>query len=198
MGNLNRFNLQELKQKYNIPVFFETGTARGDGVKYATQFDFQKIISVEIVQEQTKLLQEMFKSDSRVEIICNNSYDAIKQTVPGINENIMFWLDAHYPGADLKENSSERIFAYMEEKNDDIRMPLEKELMLIRDIRKGKDVILLDDLNLYVNHGGRINADGYFLKPRQKFSSETFFIDILKESHNFEWIGDTQGVLTPK
>ena len=195
MGSLINYNLAELKEKYDTPIFIETGTAFGDGIKHALKFNFDKIISIEIMINQANLMKEYFQNDKNVEIICGNSLEVFERLLPYINENAIFWLDAHYPGADLISDCSQRLNAYMAEKNDDIRLPLEKELELIKSVRVGKkDVILLDDLNIYRNE---IGDDAYYLKPKKNFRSN-FFKEIFIDTHDFNEVGDTQGILTPK
>ena len=48
MGAISRFNISQLKEKFNFSYFVETGTMNGDGVDYALQSGFDKIISIEI------------------------------------------------------------------------------------------------------------------------------------------------------
>ena len=194
MGRLDANNIAELKEKYNTPVFFETGTAYGDGVKHAMKFGFDRIISVEIMEPQYNILMETFKDVPNVELICDNSNNAILKTVPDIKENIMFWLDAHYPNADLIQGDiPAKIRAYMEG-DDTIRLLLELELYLIKRLRpNNKDVIMIDDLNIYE---GRIGPDAYWLRPKRVFESK-FYVKIFEDSHTFVPISEMQGVLIP-
>ena len=58
----------------------------------------------------------------------------------------MFWLDAHFPGAEEGLND------YNDESREIYRLPLEKELEIISK-RTGvyNDVIIIDDLRIYEN-----------------------------------------------
>ena len=194
MGRLDVNNLKILKEVYNAPIFFETGTAYGEGVKHALTFDFKRIISIEIMEPQFKILQEMFKNVSNLELICDSSTNAIKRLLPTISENIIFWLDAHYPNADLIQNNiGAKIQAYMDG-DDNIRLPLDIELNLIKELRpNNKDVILIDDLNIYNNN---ISPEAYWLKPKKDFK-QLFYVEIFKDTHHFVPLSNVQGMLLP-
>lgn len=144
MGTIKRFDLSELKSISNITTFIETGTHLGDGVEYALQFGFDKIISIEIDEELVNLAKDKFKNHPSVTILQGNSFTVLETILPNITDNILFWLDAHFPGADLRKKS------YNEEKDLDIRLPFERELKLIYETRKQcDDIIIADDLWLY-------------------------------------------------
>jgi hypothetical protein len=137
-----------------------------------------------------------FAKDNRVKILLGNTLDVLSDLLPKINQNICFWLDAHFPGAD---NPSPLYGQHDAEQNDDIRLPLEKELDLIKNLRsKYKDIILIDDIKLYRNNGELANWASN-IKPRQKFSSNEFYKEILSKTHHFNYSDhDTgYGILTP-
>jgi len=199
MGALASYQLKNLIGMYDAPVLFETGSGAGDGIQHAITHNFKKIYSVEIIETQACLLAERFKFDKRVTMVHGRSYNALEKLLPTIDENIIFWLDAHFPGADLVKNDQQRLQSYMAESNDDVRLPLEEELKLIKELRKdNNDVILMDELHIYKDSGDNIGDDAYWLKPRQRFSSSEFYAEIFKDTHKFEYVGDTQGMLLPK
>jgi hypothetical protein len=196
MGKINHFNLNDIKSKYQIETFIETGFGNGDGLLYASQTNFNKIYSIEIMQCQIEMFGHAFKEDSRVQLLCGNTIEILQKLLPQIKNNICFWLDAHFPGAD---NPSPLQGQHDAEKNDDIRLPLEKELEIIKDLRKNyKDVILIDDIKLYMNNGEFANWVPN-IKPRQKFSSKEFYKEILSDTHHFDYFNNDTGygVLTP-
>jgi hypothetical protein len=196
MGKINNFNLNNLKSKYQIETFIETGFGNGDGLLYASQTDFSELYSIEIMQCQIDMFGKVFDTDFRVKLLCGNTIEVLQTLLPKIKNNICFWLDAHFPGAD---NPSPLHGKHDAEKNDDIRLPLEKELEVIKNLRKNyKDVILIDDIKLYMNNGEFANWVPN-IKPRQKFSSKEFFKEILLETHYFNYSdNDTgYGILTP-
>ena len=144
MGTIRQFNLARLIKEYRATNFFETGTFRGDGVNYALKFPFLQITSVEIIPEIANGAKERFTENKNVKIVTGDSATALRDELPAIKNNCIFWLDAHFPGADAG------ITAYDSEKAEEVRLPLVKELQIISTLRKKfKDVIIVDDLRIY-------------------------------------------------
>jgi hypothetical protein len=144
MGVINQFNLERIIRDYNIQYFFETGTWKGDAVAYALQFPFKKIISAEIIPVIADEAILKFQWEPRVTIVKSKSSEALSAELPALGGNCLFWLDAHFPGADA---GLERYDAVEDE---DIRLPLEKELTIIHKLRKNfQDVFIIDDLRVY-------------------------------------------------
>lgn len=144
MGAINQFNLSRIIRDYNISYFFETGTWKGDAVAFALQYSFKKIISTEIIPVIANGAKSRFQQEPRVTIIESNSIEALAAELPSLNGNCLFWLDAHFPGADA---GLERYDAV---KDENIRLPLEKELTIIHELRKNfQDVLIIDDLRVY-------------------------------------------------
>ena len=144
MGELYFFRLAEMIKAFGADTFFETGTGFGLGVQVARTVPFNLIFSVEIVAAEVERIRPAFSSDRRVQLLIGRSIDLMPQILPKIPGNMIFWLDAHFPGA------HHHIQKYDSEKDIDTRLPLEKELSLIRQLRPGKrDVILIDDLRIY-------------------------------------------------
>lgn len=149
MGKLSFFNLNGYIERYGVDVLVETGSGTGTGIDFARTFNFKSIISIEIVAEQVKKLNETFAHDPRVQVIQGKSNQVLSWVLPQLSKfNILFWLDAHYPGADLGLNG------YEDEKNQEINLPLESELDTILQLRKEykNDVIICDDWRIY-EHG---------------------------------------------
>lgn len=144
MGAINQFNVSRIIRDYNTEYFFETGTWKGDAVAFALQYPFKKIISAEIIPVIADEAKCRFQQEPRVTIVGSNSTDALTAELPSLNGNCLFWLDAHFPGADA---GLERYDAIEDE---DIRLPLEKELTIIHQLRKNyQDVFIIDDLRVY-------------------------------------------------
>jgi hypothetical protein len=180
MGWVHHFPLAELQKRFDTQVFFETGIGNGDAIIQAQKLPFKHIYSVEIMPEQVSRMRKKFKDDPRVQIFEGDSLTclgAIDCLVP-YDINIMFWLDAHFPGADIGMGRHD------DASHDDakIRLPLEEELLVIKELRFGKDVILFDDLKIYRNQGK--DAWRNDIKPRHAFSSDKFYEEILAETHN--------------
>jgi hypothetical protein len=144
MGELFFFQLAKLIDVFQCDTFFETGTGYGFGVYVARMFPFKNILSVEILASEVERLRPAFSSDHRVQLFAGRSSDIMTQVLPHISGNIIFWLDAHFPGA------HHHLQGYDGEQDIDTRLPLERELALIKQLRPGKrDVILIDDLRIY-------------------------------------------------
>ncbi len=144
MGRLSRFDLKRIIKEYKTTNLFETGTFWGDGVAYASQFQFNKIISVEIIPEIARKAKARFAEVAIVDIVEADSVSALGKQLPLLKGNTVFWLDAHFPGADAK------LADYASGEDGQFRLPLNKELELINKYRKCfQDVLILDDLRVY-------------------------------------------------
>ncbi len=144
MGSLARFHLRRIREIFDTPNFFETGTFLGEGVSCAVQVPFDRIISVEIIKEIADKARLRFEHEEKVEIIHADSISAMESQLPLLSGNTVFWLDAHYPGADAG------IADYENTDNETLRLPLYYELGLIQKHRtKCQDVLILDDLRIY-------------------------------------------------
>ena len=144
MGFINQFNINRIIRDYSIKYFFETGTWKGDAVAYALQFPFEKIISAEIIPVIANEAKFRFQHEPRVTILEASSAGALSAELPALNGNCLFWLDAHFPGADAG------LVRYDAINDEDIRLPLEKELTIIHEVRKNyQDILIIDDLRVY-------------------------------------------------
>jgi hypothetical protein len=170
MGELFFFPLGDLLRQFSAESFFETGTGFGLGVQTARIFPFKRIWSVDIMVDEIRRLAPAFSSDPRVHLLAGRSTDALVHVLPKAEGNMIFWLDAHFPGAHHWKQG------YNAERDIDTRLPLERELALIKQYRPGKpDVILIDDLRIYekdnfqwgnmsdVGQGGLEKLDSSFL-----------------------------------
>lgn len=140
MGSLNFFDLK----RYGADVLVETGTGKGFGVDYALQCGLPKVHSCEIYDEVYDYVKQKYANDPRVEIHQQSSIYFLDTLLPLIAKDIriVFWLDAHFPGAD---------FVTHEYKSDDneINLPLVHEVEIIKKHRAGcSDVILIDDMRI--------------------------------------------------
>jgi hypothetical protein len=141
MGDLRIFNLNDIRLKYGSNIFVETGTLYGAGVDYAKEF-FTEIHSIEIDKELADKAKEKYKDDRGVYIHNGNSADVLETLK--LDGDTLFWLDAHFPGADAHKVS------YDDEKDPIKRAPLEKELTIIsKRLHNYQDVIIIDDMWLY-------------------------------------------------
>jgi len=85
-------------RKYLNPVFVETGTKYGNGVRAALNAGFQKVYSIEIVPERYKKSRQKFSkeiSNGKVEIVLGDSAEKLEEIISHVGCPITFWLDAH-------------------------------------------------------------------------------------------------------
>ena len=200
MGSLKFFNLQELKDRYHLDIFLECGLGWGDGIKYAQTFDFEKIYSIEISQDVINNSKDELCKDKRVEVLCANSVDGIREVLKSIptNKNILWWTDSHFPSADLG------FAAFDAEKNEEVRLPLWNELNLIKELRpNNKDVILLDDCMIFSQT--EVFPDEH-LKKTHAINTEIYanhldkIRNLFSETHNSELFYKDSGylIISPK
>lgn len=149
MGELRFFDLSDTVKDYNLDIFIETGTGEGGAIDSVLKYNFKKLFSIEIVKELYDKCASKFKNNSNIELLNLDSYEGLniilnKLNKSSIDYNILFWLDAHFPGADFHYSK------YDSTRDEKIRIPLQSEIELIWNHRKNhKDVFIIDDLRIY-------------------------------------------------
>lgn len=146
MGTLNHFSLDSyLKRGYRTLI--ETGTGTGNGVNHALEIGFDWIRSVEIVSDHAATLVRHYIGHPQVVILSMESPAFLEhlftEGIVGKDDRCVYWLDAHYPGADLSRCD------YDDEKDLSKRLPLEAELDVLFRHGRFNDIILIDDLRIY-------------------------------------------------
>jgi hypothetical protein len=202
MGELQLFNINQIKNRYNLNVFVETGT--GDGTSFLHVLNvtknnkFDKNYTIEIYKPLYEQCLDKFSSytDYDLRLINNNSYDGLVQVFSEIteNDNILFWLDAHFPEADFGGPKS-----YSSVSDKKLRIPLEEEIKLIKEYRKNsKDVLIIDDLRIYQDD----NYEAGNWKDRELYGGDgiEFIYDAFADTHIITKMLNHQGylVLIPK
>jgi len=112
-------------KKYSNPIFVETGTHYGLGIKQALNEGFQKIYSIELDVKLCARAIKMFDDNNGVHNWLGDSGVKLQELLKEINEPVTFWLDAHYG---------------------DTVSPLLKELDAIKSHHIKTHTILIDDL----------------------------------------------------
>jgi len=107
MGELNQHNLSAYIQKYGCSYFIETGTGIGTGLSFAIKHRFAEFISIEINRELFERAKSKFLEHKHVMILNESSIDGLNTAIDSLpdNDRILFWLDAHFPGADFQLGS---------------------------------------------------------------------------------------------
>lgn len=84
------------KHKSQVRHFVETGSFDGDGIQGALNSGFEKIISIEINDGRLETCRKRFFGEDKVKLIKGDSAVILHDTIKAIDEQIIFWLDAHF------------------------------------------------------------------------------------------------------
>jgi hypothetical protein len=147
MGQITAFDLADLKDKYNISNYVETGTGEAVSLQYALQFEFNNYYTIDIDEDLIQRAWIVYGGLNNVNFICNLSKNALSDLMPKLSTDpTLFFLDAHFPGADFHKISyEESLRTYM---ND--AFPLKDEIFIIKSGRDiSNDVFVIDDFSLY-------------------------------------------------
>lgn len=117
------------------PVFIETGSYVGDGIKAALRCGFPKVISIELSAKYYEGCKERFKDNSNVHLYHGNSVDLLEGILSKIKTPCTFWLDAHYCG----DTTGNKGVPLMEELEIIAQHPIKTHTILIDDMRLIKE-----------------------------------------------------------
>jgi hypothetical protein len=146
MGHLGAFDVGVLMSKYKLDTFVETGTGAGNSMEHARLHGFRTLYSIEIMEPIFANASRRFAQFPNCILINATSEEGLRTALKAAEQTsgILFWLDAHFPGADYG------LAGYGDVADKRIRIPLEQELLIIREMRShSRDVILIDDLRIY-------------------------------------------------
>ena len=150
MGRINHpINLEKLVKVLNLKNFVESGTGDCSSMKIAADLNlFENLYGIDLDEDLYNRAVSMFKSS--VKMYNGYSKDEMLKIVGELSDRpTLFWLDAHFPGADYKGAK------YDAEKDDSKRIPLEAELKIISENRDiTNDVFIIDDLRIYADLPG--------------------------------------------
>ena len=178
MGQLNEaIQIKNVLDFYDIKNFVETGTGQAEVVQTVVEADETlNIHTIEVIPEIYDKNKINFSYLKDVNWHLGTSFDILPEILPDLKGTTLFWMDAHFPGADFGLSS------YGDEKDDDKRLPLKKELETIvanRDVTN--DVFVIDDLRIY--------EDGPFgdgnREDREKYGGDgiEFIEELFDETH---------------
>ncbi len=139
------FNLEEIRQKYNCSIYFETGLwDPRDNIssKQALEANFNKIFCIEIRKDWVELGNNIFRNDiitGRYNLFLDDSTNMTKYINYELfnNNRAIFFLDAHV--------DNENIHNFKK------RCPLFDELEAIKSIGRNDHIIMIDDLRILEN-----------------------------------------------
>lgn len=200
MGELSIFDLNPFIEKHKCQNYVETGTGVAVCLQHALKYDFKNYYSVDLDEDLVNSAQSL--ANDKVTISHDYSTQFLEKLVPTlpVDEPVLFFLDAHFPGADFhKMTYVESITKFREQ-----AFPLVQELDIIiknRDI--SKDSFIIDDWKLY-DREHSYEFDGWEYKDLQEelglYTPASEIIDKLVETHDCEVKTRHQGFLfaTPK
>jgi len=125
--------------KGDATVFVETGTNVGAGVQNALNAGFERVVSIEVIEQLHMISFNRFKDDQRVKLLLGNSRTDLFPAISDINDKILFWLDGH----------------------EFYDIPLLEELSQIKNLNRNDYTILIDDVRMF----GTDLWGGFQLKP---------------------------------
>ena len=82
-------------RKYVSPVFVETGTYEGGGVRMALSLGFPDVRSVELDAVRAAALKAQFAGNGAVRLYQGNSAERLPEMLADVETGATFWLDAH-------------------------------------------------------------------------------------------------------
>lgn len=191
MGELALFELQRFIN-LGCRTFVETGTGKGDGLAHAAKYPFESLWSIEVIKELADISGKRFADDPRIKILNKPSLEGLERILQGLDTSpVLFWLDAHFPGADFHYNSYEHL------KESPLHMPLNEELALIRKYRKScYDCFIIDDMQLYLDIPVELKNPEFIAKYGNK---KLAILETPWEEYKYEIVLRHQGflILTP-
>jgi hypothetical protein len=138
--------VKEYSYKYNCPIFFETGTYKGDMV-FSVRKNFEKIYTVELSEQLHKDAKNRFKRYKHITLLHGDSGDVVPETLKEIKKPCLFWLDGHYSAGDTVQSKK--------------KSPIEDEIAAILAHDVDNHVILIDDAREFVGLGGYPKLDEF-------------------------------------
>lgn len=122
-----------LRKKMNLDVFVEGGTFKGDTAKNMGS-RFRKVYTIEKSKVMFDIAKENLQGIKNIDLLKGDTREHLR-TILTTNDNILFWLDAHWSGGDTYGEEDE--------------CPLIEELQIIFEYSKNY-VILIDDARLFL------------------------------------------------
>lgn len=127
--------LLELKSRYELKDFIETGTYYGNTAAWAASY-FDNVSTIEFSHE---IYEEALKRHGNIEninFIFDDSRSALKNLCSKLSRPAIFWLDSHWSGGDTYGNHDE--------------CPLIEEIHIIN-MSKFTHFLLIDDGRLFTS-----------------------------------------------
>jgi len=151
MGQINHpVKLEQMLKNFGIKNFVETGTGDGSSMDKVLLTEIvDNAYGIELDDELYANLEKAYDGIDYMHLYKGYSEDEMANVMDDIDdEPALFWLDAHFPGADYGPAG------YGAEEDVNKRLPMEAELRVMKEKRDlSKDIIFMDDLRIYVDRG---------------------------------------------
>jgi hypothetical protein len=105
--------VREYGERFGLPTLVETGTYYGEMVA-AMKNHFERIYSIEYVQELASRATRKFARDEHVRIFCGDSRLVMPEVLALLEGPALFWLDAGYYGWVGIRTNEQRLSAELE------------------------------------------------------------------------------------
>ena len=149
MGQINHpVKLEQMLKNFGIKNFVETGTGDGSSMDKVLMAEIvDNAYGIELDDELYDNLEKAYDDIDYMHLYKGYSEDEMVNVMDDIDEEpALFWLDAHFPGADYGPAG------YGAEQDVNKRLPMETELRIMKEKRDlSKDIIFMDDLRIYVD-----------------------------------------------
>ena len=129
--------IRNLQKITNTSTFIETGTYKGEMVE-ALRNNFKALYTIEIDQTLFSDAKKRLEKYKNIKVLNGDSAEVLGEILKSQNENIIFWLDAHYSGGVTSMSN--------------VHTPIEKELETIFRYEKDKNkkcYLLIDDARCF-------------------------------------------------
>jgi len=133
---IKRRTLQRYADRYGLRTLVETGTYKADTVR-ALRRSFARIYSIEVDPVLYHQAVRRCRRQRNAVLLLGDSADRLSEVVEAITEPSLFWLDAHYSGAETGMA--------------DVETPVMAELKVILGGAVHGHVILIDDYREFVS-----------------------------------------------
>ena len=131
--------IREYAQRFNIPVFIETGTYLGDMVN-AVKDIFDEIYSIELGMELSQQAKKRFANAKHITILQGDSGEVLKDVLAYVEKPCLFWLDSHYSAGITSKGN--------------LTTPIQKELVhILNHPMVHSHRILIDDARSFTGEG---------------------------------------------
>jgi FkbM family methyltransferase len=144
-GVLDPDFVRELVEAFELSVFIETGTYRGDTLGPLME-DFESLYSIELDPALYEAAKWRFSADQKVTLLQGDSSSMLAESLTlAHGRPALVWLDAHFSGHGTAKGS--------------LNSPVLAELDVLHKHGSGHDIIIVDDLRCFADQPKGFEVD---------------------------------------